>query len=124
MEGKNLTLEKLKKFEELVERLERISNAPRVLLDEDVHSQKTYHEELHHHEKKTHKHPHKPLLPHERKELKIDFLKDRALIESIFGDEDTSKAVVDIITTSPQEIQIVIKIVIDLYKKINSSEEK
>lgn len=93
MEDKKITEDKLRKFEELVERLEKVSEKP---------------------------HPkHPPIPPHERKDLKIDFKQDEELLEEIFGDDDTAKAVVDIITTSPTEIQIVLKVVIDLYSKVN-----
>ena len=52
--------------------------------------------------------------------MRIDFIRDKELIETIFEDEDTAKAVIDIITTSPTEIQIVLKVVLDLYNKVNS----
>ena len=93
MEDKKIIEDKLRKFEELVERLEKASEKP---------------------------HPkHPPIPPHERKDLKIDFKQDEGLLKEIFGDDDTAKAVIDIITTSPTEIQIVLKVVIDLYSKVN-----
>ena len=109
MEDKKITEENLKRFEELLEKLERIS-------DEKQH---------HHHKERLHEGPHhkKPPPPvplHERRDLKIDFISNKELIEVIFGDEDTAKAVIDIITTSPTEIQIVLKVVLDLYNKVNS----
>lgn len=98
MEDKKIIEDKLRKFEELVERLEKASEKP--------------------HPK--HPHPkHPPIPPHERKDLKIDFKQDEGLLKEIFGDDDTAKAVIDIITTSPTEIQIVLKVVIDLYSKVN-----
>ena len=72
-------------------------------------------------EERPKKHPHLPIPPHERKDLKIDFKQDEELLKEIFGDNDTAKAVVDIITTSPTEIQIVLKVVINLYNKVNES---
>ena len=107
MEDKKLTEDKLRKFEELVERLEKASEKP--------------HPKQPHPEGTDHKHPHPPIPPHERKDLKIDFKQDEELLKEIFGDDDTAKAVVDIITTSPTEIQIVLKVVIDLYSKVNES---
>ena len=104
MEDKKLHEEKrphedhLRRLEVLVERLERVSD------EKPNHS----------------KHPHPPIPPHERKDLRIDFIRDKELIETIFEDEDTAKAVIDIITTSPTEIQIVLKVVLDLYNKVNS----
>lgn len=111
MEDKKLTEDKLRKFEELVERLERIS-------DEEP---KPKHPEDPDHKHPHPKHPHLPTPPHERKDLKIDFKQDEELLKNIFGDDDTAKAVVEIITTSPTEIQIVLKVVIDLYNKVNES---
>ena len=108
MEDKKIIEDKLRKFEELVERLEKVSEKP--------------HPKHPHPEGPDHKHPHPkhpPIPPHERKDLKIDFKQDEELLEEIFGDDDTAKAVVDIITTSPTEIQIVLKVVIDLYSKVN-----
>lgn len=107
MEDKKLTEDKLRKFEELVERLEKVSEKP--------------HPKHPHLEGPGHKHPHPPIPPHERKDLKIDFKQDEALLKEIFGDDDTAKAVIDIMTTSPTEIQIVLKVVIDLYSKVNES---
>ena len=108
MEDKKITEEKLKRFEELLEKLERMSD------------EKTNHHEEHLHEGPHHKKPHPPVPLHERKDLKIYFISNKELIEVIFGDEDTAKAVIDIITTSPTEIQIVLKVVLDLYNKVNS----
>ncbi len=108
MEDKKITEDKLRKFEELVERLEKASEKP---LPKHPHP-----------EEPDHKHPHPkhpPIPPHERKDLKIDFKQDEGLLKEIFGDDDTAKAVIDIITTSPTEIQIVLKVVIDLYSKVN-----
>lgn len=111
MEEKRLTVDKPKKFEKLVKRLERTSDKPH-----SKHPESTVHK--HHHPK------HPPIPPHERKNLKIDFKQDEELLKEIFGDDDTAKAVVDIITTSPTEIQIVLKVVIDLYSKINEQKGK
>lgn len=108
MEEKKINDEKLKKFEELVDRLEKIS-------EEKPHPKHPHHPDGPHP-----KHPHPPIPPHERKDLKIDFTNDEELLKRIFGDEDTTKAVIDIITTSPTEIQIVLKVVLDLYNKVNS----
>ena len=108
MEDKKINDEKLRKFEELVVRLEKISE------------EKT-HQHPHHPEGPHPKHPHPPIPPHERKDFKIDFSNDKELLENIFGDEDTTKAVIDVITISPTEIQIVLKVVIDLYNKVNDS---
>lgn len=108
MEDKKIIEDKLRKFEELVERLEKASEKP--------------HPKHLHPEGPDHKHPHPkhpPIPPHERKDLKIDFKQDEGLLKEIFGDDDTAKAVIDIITTSPTEIQIVLKVVIDLYSKVN-----
>lgn len=104
MEDKKLIDDKLRKFEELVEKLERIS-------DDKPHPEGPKHKH----------HPHPPIHPHERKELKIDFMQDEELLKEIFEDDDTVKAIIDIIITSPTEIQIVLKIVIDLYRKIIES---
>lgn len=107
MEEKKLTEEKLKKFEELVERLERAS-------EEKPHPKHA------HPEGPPPKHPHPPVPHHhdEREDIKVDFKNDEKLLASIFGDEDTARAVVGIIMDSPTEIQIVLKVVIDLYNKI------
>ena len=108
MEDKKIIEDKLRKFEELVERLEKASEKP--------------HPKHPHPEGPDHKHPHPkhpPIPPHERKDLKIDFKQHEGLLKEIFGDDDTAKAVIDIITTSPTEIQIVLKVVIDLYSKVN-----
>ena len=112
MEDKKLTEDKLRKFEELVERLEKASEKPH---PKHPHPEGPDHKHPHP------KHPHPPIPPHERKDLKIDFKQDEELLKEIFGDDDTAKAVVDIITTSPTEIQIVLKVVIDLYSKVNES---
>lgn len=115
MEEKKLTEDKLKKFEELVERLERASEKPH-----PGHIEEPGHRHPHP-ERPDHKHPHPPVLPHERKDFNIDFKQDEELLKEIFGDDDTAKAVVDIIKASPTEIQIVLKVVIDLYNKVNES---
>ena len=118
MEDKKITEDKLRKFEELVERLEKASEKPH---PKHPHPEGPDHKHPHP-EGPDHKHPHPkhpPIPPHERKDLKIDFKQDEELLEEIFGDDDTAKAVVDIITTSPTEIQIVLKVVIDLYSKVN-----
>lgn len=113
MEDKKLHEEKrphedhLRRLEVLVERLERVSD------------EKPNHSKHPHLEGPHPKHPHPPIPPHERKDLKIDFKQDEGLLKEIFGDDDTAKAVIDIITTSPTEIQIVLKVVIDLYSKVN-----
>lgn len=114
MEDKKLHEEKkphedhLRRLEVLVERLERVSD------------EKPKHPKHPHLEGPHPKHPHPPIPLHERKDLRIDFIRDKKLIETIFEDEDTAKAVIDIITTSPTEIQIVLKVVLDLYNKVNS----
>lgn len=110
MEDKKLHEEKkphedhLRRLEELVERLEKISGEkPHPKHPEGPHP----------------KHP--PIPPHEGKDLKIEFSNDIELLKEIFGDDDTAKAVIDIITASPTEIQVVLKVVIDLYSKVNEA---
>ena len=102
MKEQNFNEEKLKRFEELVDRLEKVNK-----------------EEPHHH-KNGHPHPHHPM-PLEEEKLKIDFKENEELLKEIFGDEDTTKAVMEIMAKSPTEIQIVLKVVIDLHNKIKGN---
>jgi hypothetical protein len=108
MKEKKITDEVLMRLEDLVLRLERAN------------------------EKTSPQHPHLPVqcnrpLPHhmeEKSKLKIDFDVDKKLLVNMFADEDTVKAVIEIMMESPTEIQILFKVVLDLYNQINTIIEK
>ena len=51
--------------------------------------------------------------------LKIDFTDDFENLMQIFNDEDTVISVISTLQNSPEEIQVVAKIILDLHKKIN-----
>jgi len=102
MKEKKLEEDSLKKLEELVSRLEKTSiDKPHL------------------------KHPHPPVPHHlEGSNLKFQFENDEDLLVNIFGDVDTAQAIVEIMKKSPTEIQILFKVVVDLYKQINLIREK
>ena len=99
--------EKLERFDRLMERLELLA---------DEQPQKPHPKP----EPKPHEKPHpKPHHPHHELDLNIEFDNSKKILEDIFGDEDTTKAVVELMKKSPLEIQIVFKTMIDLHKKID-----
>lgn len=51
--------------------------------------------------------------------LKINFTDDFEKLMEIFNDEDTVISVISTLQNSPEEIQVVAKIVLDLHKKID-----
>lgn len=59
-----------------------------------------------------------PLPPHLHEDLEIDFRIDEPLFERVFGDHQTAHAVVQSVQKSPVEIKAVLKLLIDLYEKI------
>ena len=71
--------------------------------------------------KKPEHHVHKPLhhepKPHEK--LKLDLDNDYEILLNIFDDEFTADAAIKSLKESPVEIQIIAKITMDLYKKID-----
>lgn len=73
--------------------------------------------------KKPEHHPHKPLQheqklkPHEK--LKLDLDDDYEILIDIFEDEFTADAVIKSLKEGPIEIQIIAKITMNLYKKID-----
>ena len=100
---KEFNEEKLQKFEELVDRLEKA------------------HEEKPHHIDEPPHHPHHHPLPPKREKIDFEFKEDIESLKEIFGDDDTTDAVVKVMEKSPSEIQIVLKVVIGLYNKIKEN---
>lgn len=105
------------------------------LLDDELphheppHHRPPHHEPPHHepphHELPHHRPPHhRPPHPHhhidEINNIYVDFNEDRDLLMKIFGDEDTTQAVIDLMIKSPAEIKIVLKTVIDLHRKVDN----
>ena len=99
MKEKDINEDKLQRFEELVDRLEK------------AHDKKPHHIE---------DHPHHPLPPKPER-LNFEFKDDIEALKEIFVDEDTVDAVVKVMEKSPSEIQIVLKVVIGLYNKIKEN---
>jgi len=75
------------------------------------------------HSKKPEHHIHKPLhhepKPKLHEKLKLDLDNDYEILLNIFDDEYTTDAVIKALKDSPVEIQIIAKITINLYKKID-----
>ena len=86
-------------------------------LHNEIMQQEKHHKPLH--ETMQQEKHHKPL--HEtmqQEKLNLDFLEDYEILLDIFNDELTSDAVIKSLKKSPVEIQIIAKIVINLYKII------
>lgn len=93
----------------LNEKLEKLNITPKDILVEKRHPKKPehpIHKPLHHEPK-----------PHEK--LKLDLDNDYEILLNIFDDEFTTEAVIKALKESPVEIQIIAKITMDLYKKID-----
>lgn len=95
----------------LNEKLEKLNITPKDVLVEKRHPKKPehpIHKPLHHEPKPK---------PHEK--LKLDLDNDYEILLNIFDDEFTTDAVIKALKESPVEIQIIAKITMDLYKKID-----
>ena len=67
-------------------------------------------------------HPHRPHLPeHIHIELKVILnIEDQIdVLINVFGDESTAEAVIKIMNGSPIEIQVIAKLIVDLYEKLS-----
>lgn len=94
-------------------KLNEVTDNPKNNEVEEIRYHKPLHETM-----RQEKH-HKPL--HEtmqQEKLNLDFLEDYEILLDIFNDELTSDAVIKSLKKSPVEIQIIAKIVINLYKII------
>ena len=98
--------ERLERFDKLIEKLE-------IMAESDIERPKPKPEP------KPHDKPHHPHHPHHELNLNLEFDNDKELLENLFEDEDTTKAVIEIMKKSPLEIQIVFKTIIDLHKKVD-----
>lgn len=74
------------------------------------------------HRKESEKHPHKPLhlehKPKKHERLMINLDEEFETLIDIFGDEFTAEAVIRSLKESPNEIQIIAKIIMKLYENI------
>lgn len=74
------------------------------------------------HRKEPEKHPHKPLhlehKPKKHERLMINLDEEFETLIDIFGDEFTAEAVIRSLKESPNEIQIIAKIIMKLYENI------
>lgn len=69
--------------------------------------------------------PPKPLPKHLIEEhLNLNFMQDSDVLNKAFDDEETVDAVIKVMSKSPVEIQIVFKLVLDLYKTVNELKEE
>lgn len=95
----------------LIEKLAKLNIDTKNVTEDECHSKKSDH------------HVHKPLhhepkpKPHEK--LKLDLDNDYEILLNIFDDEFTADAAIKSLKESPVEIQIIAKITMDLYKKID-----
>ena len=95
----------------LNEKLEKLNIGPKSVIVDERHPKKPehpIHKPLHHEPK---------LKPHEK--LKLDFDNNYEILLNIFDDEFTTEAAIKALKKSPVEIQIIAKITMDLYKKID-----
>lgn len=108
----------IKKMEEKLHALKKDGVVPSepdeiVIGDDNVFEHNIIREK---HLKEPNKHP---LPPHLHENLGIDFRKNRLLLERVFGDPETVRAVIESVQKSPVEIKAVLKLIIDLHERID-----